>query len=439
MPMMNGTEQRIAVFYYGDNVMKTVLLVVAVFIFFPLSSVAFSLDDIIWGISDGLDSTRVRNTGLTVFPTLVIPMGGEYEAMGTAYTAVARDASFFDANPAASSRLNYTELSLMHTNLIADTNMESVVYTMRFGDLGFAAGGKFLHVPFTEYDIIGVQQNAVRYTEVVAGLNVSYNFLNSFNFHGVSAGTTLKVAHRNIPASIAPGQSAFGVMADFGLLTRFNLLKFYPSRTKNFSVGLTARNIGPPVLDEPLPSSIVGGVAYAPLNPVLLAFDLTMPIMPFTDDPPEPLGYAGGVSVQITDFFAAQSGFLLRGGNPRLTLGGSLDLSELRFQVNYTLDMTTQTDRLDRFSVLAALHLGDRGRADLQRRAEEYYLDSLIAFAAGEYEAAVTLTDRALELYPRFEPAQETRETAQRLLVLQRRLDAIRFGERDEQEEQINN
>ncbi len=429
MSIMNGTGPKNAVFYYGSNVMKTILVVVAALFFFPLYSAAFSLDDIIWGISDGLDSTRVQNTGLTVFPTLVIPMGGEYEAMGTAYTAVARDASFFDANPAASSRLNYTELSLMHANLIADTNMESIVYTVRYGDLGLAAGGKFLHVPFTEYDIIGVQQNAVRYTETVAGVNVSYNFFNSFNFHGISAGTTLKVAHRNIPASIAPGQSAFGVMADFGLLTRFNLLKFYPSRTKNFSLGLTARNIGPPVLDEPLPSSIVGGVAYAPLNPVLLAFDLTMPIMPFTDDPPESLGYAGGMSVQITDFFAAQSGFLLRGGNPRLTLGGRLDLAELRFHVNYTLDMTTQTDRLDRFTILAALNLGDRGRADLQQRAEEYYLDSLVAFAAGEYEATVTLADRALELSPRFQPAQETRETARRLLALQRRLDAIRFGE----------
>ncbi|TVQ40231.1 MAG: hypothetical protein EA384_03690 [Spirochaetaceae bacterium] len=395
----------------------------------PLTVAGFGLSDIIWGISDYFDTTRVENTGLTVFPTLIIPMGGEYEAMGTAYTAVARDASFFDANPAASSRLQYTELTLMHNNLIADTNMESAVYTVRFGDLGLAVGGKFLHVPFTEYDIAGVQQSAVRYTETVAGLNVSYNFLNSFNFHGISAGTTLKAAYRHVPPVIAPGQSAVGVMADFGLLTRFNVLKFFPSRQKNFSAGLTARNIGPPVLDEPLPSSVVGGIAWAPINPMLLAFDLSMPIMPFSDDPPEPLGYAGGVAVQVTDFFAAQSGFLLRGGNPRITLGGRLDLSDIRFHVNYTLDMTTQTDRLDRFSVMAALNLGDGGRADFQRRVEEYYLDSLVAYAAGEFEATVALAERALELDPRFHPAAETRDTAARLLALQSRLDAIRFGE----------
>ena len=411
--------------------MKKIAFVALTLLFTPFVVAGFNLSDIPWSISDQFNTTRVNNTGLTVFPTLVIPMGGEYEAMGTAYTAVARDATFFDANPAASSRLQYTELSLMHNNLIADTNMESAVYTLRYGDLGLAAGGKFLHVPFTEYDIAGAQQNAVRYTEVVAGANVSYNFFNSFNFHGVAAGTTLKVAHRNIPTVIAPGQSAFGIMADFGLLSRFNLLKFFPSRDKNFSLGLTARNIGPPVLDEPLPSSIVGGIAYAPLNPVLMAFDLSVPIMPFSDDPAEPLGYAGGVAVQVTDFFAAQTGFLLRGGNPRLSLGGSLDLSDLRFQVNYTLDMTTQTDRIDRFSVMASLNLGDRGRADIQRRVEEYYLDSLVTYAAGEFEATVVLAERALELNPRFEPAAETRETALRLLSLQQRLEAIRLGEED--------
>ena len=416
---------------FGENAMKKTVIVVFALILTPALLTAFDLSDIIWGISDQFDTTRVQNTGLTVFPTLLIPMGGEYEAMGTAYTAVARDASFFDANPAASSRLPYSELSLMHNNLIADTNMESIVYTRRHGNLGLAAGGKFLHVPFTEYDIIGVQQNAVRYTETIAGINVSYNFWNSFNFHGVSAGTTLKVAHRNIPAVIAPGQSAFGIMADFGLLTRFNLLKFYASRDKNFSLGLTARNIGPPVLDEPLPSSIVGGLAFAPLNPLLLSFDAQMPIMPFSDDPPEPIAYAAGMALQVTNFFAAQSGFLLRGGNPRLTLGGRLDLDQIRFHINYTLDMTTQTDRLDRFSILASLNLGDGGRTDVQRRVEEYYLDSLVAFAAGEFEATMTLAQRALDLDPRFQPAEETLVIAQRLLNLQRRLDAVRLGEDD--------
>ncbi|TVR05198.1 MAG: hypothetical protein EA403_03510 [Spirochaetaceae bacterium] len=392
---------------------------------------SFSLPDIVWGISDSLDTTRVRNTGLTVFPTLVIPMGGEYEAMGTAYTAVARDATFFDANPAASSRLNLTELTLMHNNLIADTSMESLVYAVRWGDLGFAVGGKFLHVPFTEYDIIGVQQNSVRYTEMVAGVNVSYNLFNSFNFHGVSIGTTLKAAHRNIPAVIAPGQSAFGVMADVGVLTRFNFLKFYPSRSRNFSVGVTARNLGPPVLDEPLPSSIVAGIAYAPLHPLLLAFDVTTPVVLFSDAPPEEISYAAGLAVQVTDFFAAQTGFQLRGGNPRITLGGRVNVRELGFHANYTLDMTTQTDRIDRFSVMASLNLGDRGRADVQRMVEEYYLDSLAAYAAGEFEATVILASRAVELDPRFTPAQETLATAQRLLDLQRQLDAIRLGDDD--------
>ncbi|MEW5817424.1 MAG: UPF0164 family protein, partial [Spirochaetota bacterium] len=39
------------------------------------------------------------DAGLTIFPLLLIPTGGKYEGMGTAFTAVADDTGFLEANP----------------------------------------------------------------------------------------------------------------------------------------------------------------------------------------------------------------------------------------------------------------------------------------------------------------------------------------------------
>lgn len=370
----------------------------------------------------------VENTGLTVFPTLDIPMGGEYEALGSAYTAAARDVTFIEANPAASSDLENTELAVFHNNLIADTNMESAAYTTRIDDFGTGVGVKYLHVPFTEYDGFGVQQATARYSEAVAAFNLSYNFFNSFYFNGVAAGANLKLAYRNIPEVIVPGQSAAGVLTDVGLLSRFDLLKFYPSRARNFAVGTTVRNIGPNVLDEPLPTTWSTGIAYSPLRPLLLSADINVPFMPFSDLPPPPVGYAIGTAVTVTDFFTIRGGYQLKGGNPRISMGGSVRLQDMTLTINYTLDMTTQLTAFDRFSLQAGFSLGDRGRGDAQDTVRILYLDALEAFASGELEQTISLTEQALAIDPTFQPAEETLEMASRMLDLQTQMDRIRSG-----------
>lgn len=370
----------------------------------------------------------VENTGLTVFPTLDIPMGGEYEALGSAYTAAARDVTFLEANPAASSSLNNTELAVFHNNLIADTNMESAAYTTRIEHFGTGVGIKYLHVPFTEYDDFGVQQATARYTEAVAAFNVSYNFLNSFYFDGVAAGTNLKVAYRDIPEIIVADQSAAGVMADFGLLSKFDLLKFYPSRERNVAVGTTLRNIGPNVLEEPLPTTWSTGIAYSPLRPWLVSFDVNVPFLLFSDLSNPPVGYAIGTALTVTDFFTVRGGYQIKGGNPRLSMGGSVRIQDMTLTINYTLDMTTQLTAFDRFSLQAGFALGDRGRGDRQDQVRTLYLDALEAFAVGDLEQTIDLTERALAIDPTFQPAEETLEMASRMSELQDQMDRIRSG-----------
>jgi hypothetical protein len=221
-------------------------------------------------------------------------------------------------------------------------------------------------------------------------------------------------------------------MGDVGMLTRFNFAKFHRSRRKNFSVGLVARNLGPPALEEPLPSHATAGVAYVPFKPLTLAFDYTYPFVLGSDLPAEPPSYAGGVSVRVTDFLAAQTGFQLRGANPRFTLGSSIDFPAVSLQLNYTLDLATQVSSVDRFSIQASFNLGDRGRAERQARVEDFYLNAIEAYANGNIERTVTLCRRALEIDPTFQPAEKTLASAQKMLTLQQQMESIRLGEEEE-------
>ena len=418
-------------------------LILSISLFDP---VAVGAADVFYGIDGSIVQNQIDGgQGETAFPILLMPVGGEYEGMAGAYTAVARDISFFEANPAASSRLDVTELAVWHNNLISDAAMEGLFYTERFEHLGVAAGLKVLHVNFTPYDLTGIQESAaIRYTESVFGLNLSYNFFHSFDFHGLALGANLKAAYRNVAERIAPAQSSFVVMGDVGLLTRVDFLKFYSSRERNFSAGLVLRNVGTPAnlgtgsladdtttITDPLPTEATLGVAYSPIRPLMLSFDLTRPVSLFGDGGDTSFEYAWGTSVAITDFLTAHGGFALEGGNPRLTLGASVSINDIDLFVNQTADITTQVGKADRFSLQASFDFGDKGRAERRASVEEFYLDALVAFADGNLERAMELSRRALELDPTFSPAEETLQTASRMQNLQSRMEDIRRGDQE--------
>lgn len=404
--------------------MRPVSLLVSILLLCAGGARALEFSDIYATLGESV-ADRAENTGLAVFPTLVIPVGGEFEGMGQAYTAVARDASFFDANAAASSSLEFTELTLVHNNWIADSSLEGVLYTRRFDDLGLAVGGKFLHVSFTEYDALSRQNAGGRYSEGTVGINASYNFLRSYEFPGVAVGATIKSAYRFVPRQIAPNQSAIGVAADVGVLTRFDLLKGFSSRTPNFSAGLAARNFGPPVRGEPLPSQLTAGISYAPIRPLVIAGDLLIPVSLAPGVPAPSIGAAVGMSVRVTPFFTAQTGFLLRWDTPRFSMGATLDLTDISVDINWNLDLLTQFRNIDRFSVQARVNFGDEGRGALRDLVDRYYLEAWQASAIGDIELAIEYSRRALDLDPTFTPAQQLLALSLDTEQLQRDLRAI--------------
>jgi len=402
--------------------MKRWILLLQILLFLIPGLSAGDLSEFYYGYSDFSDNSLFSdpNTGRTLFPTLLIPMGGLYEGMGTAYTAVARGSSFLEANPAGSSQLRNTELSIIHNNWISDSSLESVVYAYRDGDLGLAFGTKILYLPFTAYNRWGERDSRGYVSETVTSLNASYNFFSSYYFHGISLGGNLKMAYRHIPAGIYPEQSIFSVLADIGTLTRFNFLKFYSSRERNFSIGTALKNIGMPDDGEPLPSVAAAGFAYSPIRPVLFSFDFSYPFaFGLPAEQWEKWYLSSGIQVQFTQFFSIHSGFTHRGANPRFTLGSDIDFDYMNLILNYTLDLTTQVSSLDRFSVEAKMNMGDRGRADIQQQIDEYYISGLEAYAEGELQRAIDYWKAVLQIDPDFQPASKNIAIVQESLELQ--------------------
>ncbi|MDR2468618.1 MAG: UPF0164 family protein [Spirochaetaceae bacterium] len=351
-----------------------------------------------------------ENNGLTAFSVLAVPMGGRSEGMAGAFSAVCDDISFFEWNPAGSAMLNKTELAFFHNNWIADTKIESAVFSMRLARLGIAAVAKWLYTPFTEYGGWGERLSKGYYSEVAGMLNASYNFFPGYYFPGLSLGVSLKGAFRSMPefsGSTEVSQSAAGFAADVGILTRVNFLKLYDSRDKNMSFALVLRNFGPPIMDEGMPSMAVAGFSYRPVRPFLISFDFSYPLNFVDLSLSEKPFFALGFSAMLTRFLSMRTGFQLKAGGSKFTLGSSLEIGAAALEVNYTLDLATQMQPLNRVTLGVRLDLGDGGREKQAQLVDEYYLAGLDAYSQGDDEKALDFFKAALELDPFFDPAHE--------------------------------
>jgi tetratricopeptide (TPR) repeat protein len=382
-----------------------------------------------------------ENAGLTAFPVLNVPMGGRSEGMAGAFSAVADDISFIEYNPAGSSMLSHTELALFHNNWMADTKVEGVVFASRIKDFGFGAGAKWLYTPFTEYNIYGDRVSKGYYSEAVAALNVSYNFLSGYYFSGLSLGANLKGAFRIVPdytdaddlgnntgsliAGSGSSQSAAMVMADIGVLTRFDFLKPYSARERNTSVALVLRNLGPPAMEDPLPSVAVAALSYKPLRPLLLSFDFAFPMNFHDISLSEKPYWAAGLSVSVASFLSMRTGLMAKAGNVRITIGSAINLQKISLDINYTLDLLTQMQPLNRVSLGVRLNLGDGGRSAKAARVDELYLSGLDAYAQGDYAQARQLWEDALALNPKFEPARESLDILAHSQSVQERIEEM--------------
>ena len=376
-----------------------------------------------------------NNEGLTSFRSLLIPFGGRTESLGLAYTGLCDDINYLLFNPSAGSLQKETQIALFHNSWIADSKLEALAYTTRFKKVPHLSMGGYIscfYVPFTEYNFFGERVSGSYYTESVAAMNISYNFLAGYDFKGLALGTTIKAGWRGVPDytdndtnAIIQGsgfdQSALALMGDIGLMMQFNFLKFYSSRDPNVRIGLSAQNVGVALtgfrsgikLDDPLPTTVSAGISLKFIKPITVSVDFQQPLnlwdletyhMPYLNS---------GVSIQFAQFVSFLAGFSLKGANPRISAGFEFEVAKIRLNMNYTLDLTTSTAPVNRVGISAKILLGDKGRSIIDAEVDEYYQMGLKLYSEAKWEDAILVWQEALKLNKRFDPAIHGIKSAQ--------------------------
>lgn len=408
--------------------------VIFIFLFF---SKLFALDllEVNSKLADAFDSFIDENEGLTTFRSLNIPAGGRVEGLGTAFTGLCDDISFFDYNPAASAVLEYSQAYVSHNAWIADSAMETIAATRRNGKLGYGAQLKCFYVPFTEYNLFGDHLAGNYYTETSATFNIAYNFFSGYDFKGLTVGANARAAWRGMPdytdndsdkiiKKSGLEQSGLGIMGDVGILMRFNALKFYSDRNANLTVGISANNLGASFTgfsksvkaDDPLPSRIAAGISYKPIKHLLITTEFRQPLNLKKPSESGKFSFAVGAETYITKYFSFQGGFLLQGGNPRISMGSEFKLKAIRMDVSYTLDLTSSANPVNHISLSAKIDFGDRGRKEALNKVDAAYLEGLEYYSAGSYDEAIIKWNEAIKLagqaplYMKYEPAVAARK-----------------------------
>ncbi len=414
---------------YTMNIMSRLRkLTLSLFLVYFCCTVSFvcasDYSDFYESLTEAFSFSSDPHAGSTVFRSLHIPFGGRSEAMGTAYTAMTDDIAALNYNPAISSVLPNTELAVFHNFWIADSAIDTLSFTQRSNNLGYGASLKSFYVPFTEYNHFGERVSRGYYSETIGFLNLSYNFLAGYDFKGISVGTNLKFGFRGVPdyadnitdqiiVDSGLAQSAVAVMGDIGFLVRFNLGKLYSSREPNFNVGLSVTNLGvaftdlgkTTVLDDALPTQAAIGISYKIVRPLTLSLDFQQPFNILDISKSEKFAFGIGLEGVITNFFSLQAGMLVKGGNPKISLGSELNWKKMTFSLSYSLDLTSSLNPVNRISLSAKLNLGDRGRSELQGIIDSMYTQGLNYYVSGEFTQAIAIWEETLLLSPRFDPA----------------------------------
>jgi hypothetical protein len=228
-------------------------------------------------------------------------------------------------------------------------------------------------------------------------------------------------------------------MADLGMMMQFNFLKFFASRTPNVRIGLSAQNLGAALtglgsktgikLDDPLPTFFAAGMSCQFLPIITATFDIKQPVNLFNMTEYQMFSLSAGVILAFTKQFNLLMGAEIKGGNPRFSVGSELQLTNARLNFNYTLDLTSSVNPINRISISAKILLGDRGRAERQAMIDKLYSKGLEYYANSEWEKAIEEWQAVLILNKRYDPAILGIESARSQIEMYQRVRESMFFE----------
>lgn len=111
-----------------------------------------------------------------------------------------------------------------------------------------------------------------------------------------------------------------------------------------------------------------------------------------------------------------------KAGNARVTVGSGIKLDKISLDINYTLDLLTQLQPLNRISLGARIDLGDQGRKALSDKVDALYLSGLDAYSRSDFTTAQNNWEEALKLDSRYEPAREGLNVLKKTLGIENRI-----------------
>lgn len=386
---------------------------------------------------DFLNSTEDSSPQINSFFSAAKPFGNKAQVFGSSYSALCDDLGYFYSNPSAASLQKQTQ---------AGGFLEYDFGSTLFGGFGLTRRAK--KIPDFGYGLFGTlfSMTNEKYFEVVTGLNLSYNFLAGYDFKGICAGINIKTGWQNgsfssinninqINFVTCDSNSLFSIFFDLGVMTQFNLFKFFYSREPNVKIGLSLKNLGI-VIDKsfgiaknnPLPSEINLSFSCKFLKPVTLCGGTSYPLN-FSDFSQIYVpSVSFGFDFYLKDTISLSLGTEFKKNKSQFSAGIDLQFSGKKIDLNYSLDYISNEVQNHRISLSFKVLLGDNDRSLIDYMVDKYYQAGLDYYANGEWEKAIKEWDKALKLNKHFDPAILCIESAQEQIKMFKNIsDSLNF------------
>lgn len=331
--------------------------------------------------------------------------GSRALGLGGAFVGVADDVYYIDANPGAGEANRILKLSLLHQEWLYDANYEAIRVSRGLGKhLYLGAGFTFLYLPFTYYNINGEQVgDSSLISQSLGVLNMGYSFRGGF----LSLGANLKMYYSSIPDDLLEArygsdytsQNYLALASDVGVFARTNWLKNYFGPEPSFMFGLVLKNVGYSDTYDKLPTEVQAGVSYRLLWSLLLAGQVSVPLY-------EPVYGAVGAEFDIRKKVFLQVGVRIS-QNPMLSAGFGFRLRDVELNASYTPRIAFPNI----LSVSANFFFGETKQRRRDEQITSLLIEALELFQEGDFENALTSTDKVLELDPHNKMALSLKES----------------------------